>query len=150
MYRVLLGAGALLLATSAVPAAAHDWDYNGSYGGGSYGSGYYGGGSYYGNRGYYGYGNQDYDDIVRQHVRACRQHARLHEALNDIHSQLHDEGFDDNGDHQVAHEALDDAHQQYHEDHPEAQNCGYWYSQYRYLNRGYDRPYGYWSYRSNY
>ncbi len=55
MYKTLIGAGALVLATAAVPASAHDW-YGDRYGG----SGYYNngcdsddygyGGGYYGRK----------------------------------------------------------------------------------------------------
>ena len=38
MYKALIGAGALLLATAAVPMSAQAWD---GYGNGYYGNGYY-------------------------------------------------------------------------------------------------------------
>lgn len=133
MLKAMIGAGALLLATAAIPASAHDWDDQG-----------YGYGGYYSHR-YYG---GDYYDIVREHVRACRAHARFHEELNAAHAEAHEEGFDDSDEHADTHDALNEAHGEYHEDHPEVQHCGYWYSQWYNMNRGgYYRPYrSYWSY----
>ena len=131
MKKLLLGVGALLMASAAVPASAHDWN---GYSGYRYG---YGGGYY---------------DVVRQHVRACRQHERFHERLNEEHDQLHDDGVDNGWDHSDAHDALDDAHDRYHDTHGGAQNCGYWNQQYynmiqgsRYRG-GNDRGYG-WSFQ---
>ena len=137
MYKTLIGASALLLATVAVPASAHDWDGYGS--GGYYGRGYGG----YG----YGYGG-DYSDIVREHVRACRAHERLHEALDAAHEQAHEEGFENGDEHADVHDALDEAHDEYHANHPEVQHCEFWYSQYARMNYRYHRPYGgsYWSF----
>src|SRR5258706_5498778 len=94
MFKMLIGAGALFLASASVPALAHDW------GGDDYGNGYsnnYSGysNSYGGDSGYYGhrdYGG-DYYDVVREHVRACRAHERFHQTLNQIHDSAHDNGF---------------------------------------------------------
>ena len=41
MYKALIGAGALLLATTAMPASALAWDDNGYYGNGYYNNGCY-------------------------------------------------------------------------------------------------------------
>ncbi|MBL6938313.1 MAG: hypothetical protein ISS15_06915 [Alphaproteobacteria bacterium] len=123
MLKTLMGAGALLLTTAAVPAAAHDWD---GYGYGRYDSG---GGYYY--------------NVVRQHVQECRQHERFHEQLDALHGDAHDEGFDGRDEHDDLHDALDQAHGDYHADHPGLRNCGYWYSQYNNMTRGYR---GYWGY----
>jgi Arc/MetJ-type ribon-helix-helix transcriptional regulator len=135
MYKLLIGAGALLMVTATIPASAHDWEGDNSYGYNSY-NGY--GGSYYGRR----YGGGDYYDIVRQHVRACRAHERLHEALDAAHDQAHDEGFDSSDEHADVHDALDEAHDEYHANRPEVQHCGFWYSQYYSMNHRYYRPYG--------
>jgi hypothetical protein len=168
MYKVLIGAGALLLATTAIPASANDWNgyaysngsgygYGGSYNG--YGNGYGGGGGYnsYGNGyggNYYSHRNYGggYYDIVRQHVRACQAHERLHEALGAAHDQAHDEGFDSSDEHSDVHEALGEAHEGYHENHPEVQHCDFWYSQYDRMNHRYYRSYGgsYGSYSNGY
>jgi Arc/MetJ-type ribon-helix-helix transcriptional regulator len=143
MTKLLMGVGALLMVSAAVPANAHDWNgYDNGYGYNGYGNGY-------------GY-NSDYD-VIRQHVRACRQHERFHQALAEVHDQMHDQGFDSNGEHRDVHEALDSAHDAYHETHGDPQDCGYWYSQYdrwnsgygyrnRYHSRYHHRPYG-WSYQ---
>lgn len=142
MKKLLLGAGALVLACAAVPAAAQEW---GGYSG--YGRDY-GYGSGYGRD--YGYG-RNYYNVVRQHVRACRQHARFHQRLAEEHDQLHDEGFDNGWDHRDAHDELGDAHDAYHDSHGGVNNCSYWNRQYynmldgsRY--GGYGRSYGYGGY----
>jgi hypothetical protein len=156
MYKALIGAGALLLATAAVPASAHDGYDDGYYGNGysnngynnNYNNGYnnnYNNGYDNNGYGYRGYGGYDYDTI-RWHVRACRQHERFHQTLSNVHDQQHEQGLDDYGDHRDVHQALNEAHDEYHENHPGAQNCSYWYSQYYnynrgYYNRGYGRPY---------
>jgi hypothetical protein len=125
---------ALLLASAAVPASAHDWnDDNGGYGYNGYGYNGYGYNNGSGDNGYY---QQNYYDVVRQHVRACREHERFHQRLAEIHNQLHDEGFDSYSEHQDVHDALDAAHDAYHETHGEPRDCGYWYSQYSNWNRG--------------
>ena len=153
MYKALIGAGALLLATTAVPASAHDGYDDGYYGNGydnNDNSGYDNNGYY--NNGYnngYGYNRYGYRDdrgddydTIRWHVRACRQHARFHEALNAVHDREHEQGFDSYDEHRDVHEALNEAHEEYHENHPGATNCAYWYSQYYNWNHryGYDRP----------
>jgi hypothetical protein len=119
MKRLLFGAGALLLASTTVPAAAQEW------------GGYSGYGRSYG----YGYGGS-YSEVVRQHVRACRQHARFHERLAEEHDQLHDEGFDNSWDHRDAHDELGDAHDAYHDGHGGSDNCSYWNRQYYDLLQG--------------
>jgi hypothetical protein len=132
-----------------MPASALAWDDNG-YNNNGYNNGYYNNG--YGDRGDYGrryYGGYDYDTI-RWHVRACQRHERFHEALNAAHESEHEQGFDDYGEHRDVHDALNEAHDEYHENHPGAQNCSYWYSQYYNYNRGYyGRPY-YRSYNYSY
>jgi hypothetical protein len=120
MRKLLLGFGALCLASVTAPALAQDW--------GGYYSGY--------GRGY-GYGYGGYADDVRQHVRECAQHERLHERLGREHAIEHAEGFDDSEDHADAHEALGEAHGEYHEDHPGLGNCGYWNRQYYRMMGGY-------------
>jgi len=131
MKKLLLGVGALLLASTAAPAAANDWDGYSGYRNGS------GGG--------YGY---NYIDVVRRHVRACRQHARFHARLGEEHRELHDEGIDYGWEHSDAHGTLGEAHEAYHDSHSGLRNCSYWNRQYynmlqgtRY--RGYGRSYGY-------
>jgi hypothetical protein len=131
MRKLLLGFGALCLATVAAPAWAQGW------------------GGYYGYRDY-GYGG-NFADAVRQHVRACRQHERFHERLAQEHAIEHDQGFGDGDDHADAHDALNEAHDAYHDDHPDLANCGYWNSRYYRMLGGYDYPrhsYGYpsWSF----
>ncbi len=161
MYKALIGVGALLLATTAMPASAVAWDDNGYSGNGyyngynsnGYNNGYYNNG--YGNgyryRGYYDrryYDGYDYDSI-RQHVRACRRHERFHEALNRAHEAEHEQGAGYGEDRDV-HEALSEAHQEYHENHPGAHDCNWWYGRYNNYNRGYyGRPY-YRSYNYSY
>ena len=103
MKKVLLAAGALLLATTAVPASAHDWRYDNGYGYG-YGNSYNG-------------GTYDYYNRARQHLRECRAHRYVHQDLHDLHDQAHDNGFDDGQDHGDTHDALNAAHEQWHRDH---------------------------------
>ena len=131
MRKILLGLGALCMASVAAPAFAQGWGGYSGYGG-------------------YGYGG-GYADTVRQHVRACRQHERFHERLAEEHATEHDEGFGGHDDHADAHDALDDAHDEYHAQRGGAvENCGYWNRRYyRMLEgssspRGYGRSYG-WS-----
>ena len=84
--------GALLLATTAVPAVAHD---TGSY----YGNGYnqtdnnnnynhnnYGG-NRYNNRYRNDRGYSAYNYRMRQNLNECRQHERLHQQLDAAHDQ---------------------------------------------------------------
>jgi hypothetical protein len=142
MHKALIGAGALLLATAAVPASAHDWGDNNNYG--NYDNNY--GSNNYGNGYNSGYGYRDYNrgpdyDTIRWHVRACRQHERFHQTLNHVHEEEHEQGVEDS-DHRDVHQALNEAHQEYHDNHPGAENCGYWYSQYyRWNHGGYGRSY---------
>ena len=127
MRKLLIGLGALCMASVAVPAFAQGW---GGYSGYNYGRGY-------------GYGG--YADTVRQHVRACRQHERFHERLAEEHAQEHDEGFYGRGDHADAHDALDEAHDEYHDERGGmTDNCGYWNRQYYRMFEGssYPRPSG--------
>ena len=150
MKKLLFGAGALLLASVAVPAAAQEW---GGYSGYGRGNGY---GDSYGR--HYGYGDTsgrgygyNYADVVRQHVRACRKHARIHERLSEERRELHGEGFDGGWDHRDVHDELGGAHDAYHDSHPGANNCSYWNRQYyNMLNRSrygrYGRSYGYGGY----
>jgi len=133
MKKLLLGAGALLLASTVVPAAAQEWGGYSGYGrGDGYGSGY----------------GSNYSDVVRQHVRACRQHSRFHDRLSEEHRELHDEGLGNSWDRRDTHDELGDVHDAYHDNHGGANNCSYWNRQYyemlqgsRY--RGYGRSYGY-------
>ena len=121
MRKILLGLGAVCMASVAVPAFAQGWG------------------------GYYGYGYGGYADTIRQHVRACREHERFHERLAQEHAQEHYEGFDDGDDHADAHDALDEAHDAYHDERGGmADNCGYWNRQYYRMLEGYSypRPYG--------
>jgi len=134
MRKLLLGIGALCMASAAVPAFAQGW---GGYSGYGYARGY----------GSYGYGG-GYADTVRRHVRACRQHERFHERLAEEHATEHDEGFYGRGDHSDAHDALDEAHDEYHDERGGAvENCGYWNRQYYRMLEGssYPRRYGGWS-----
>ncbi|HKB96045.1 MAG TPA: hypothetical protein VKB94_04300 [Rhizomicrobium sp.] len=134
MRKLLLGIGALCMASAAVPAFAQGW---GGYSGYGYGRGY----------GSYGYGG-GYADTVRRHVRACRQHERFHERLAEEHATEHDEGFYGRGEHSDAHDALDEAHDEYHDERGGAvENCGYWKRQYYRMLEGssYPRSYGGWS-----
>jgi hypothetical protein len=133
MKKLLLGVGALLMASAAVPASAQGWNgYSGD--GNSYGNNYgdsYGGG---------------YSDIVRQHVRACRKHERFHERLAEEHDQFHDQGYYGGDNHADEHDELADEHDAYHDRHGGARNCSYWYAQYYNLQRyrtydRYDRGY---------
>ena len=99
MTKVLLAVGALLLATAAVPASAHDRGYggNGYYNG--YGSGY----------GYY--------NPWREQIRRYREHQRFHHRLRDAHDQADDQGYYDSEDHSDTHDALSGAHHRWHDNH---------------------------------
>src|SRR5947209_7352871 len=103
MKKALIIAGALLLATSASSAYAQP---------------------YYGGYGAYGYsaGPDPYRDYVRQ-LRACRQHERLHQALEAEHAEEHADGFESRADHHDLHDAIEEAHDAYHDDHPRADLC---------------------------
>ena len=139
MKKLLLGFGALLLTSVAVPAFAHD-DRPGVDPNDPNRSGYNNG---YNNDNGYGanqYGSNSYA-VIAQHVRECRQHERVHQQLADAHDQAHQDGAADNGDdHTDTHDELADAHDQYHDNHGEPQNCNYWYSQY---NNNAGSGYGY-------
>ena len=128
MYKALIGAGALLLATAAVPVSAQAWDGNDN------GYGYNNYDHRYGYRGYDG--GYDYNTI-RWHVRACQRHERYHEALNAAHEAEHDQRYGDYGEHRDVHQTLNEAHEEYHENHAGAHDCSYWFSQYYNQNRGY-------------
>jgi len=134
MRKLLLGFGALCLASVAAPALAQGWD------------------GYYSGYGYRGYGYGGYADDVRRHARACARHERFHERLAEEHAEEHDEGFYGRGDHADAHDALDDAHDEYHDERGGmVDNCGYWNRQYYRMLNGYSYPrrsYGYpgWSF----
>src|SRR5438045_309068 len=117
MRKLLLGLGALCMASVAAPAFAQGW------GGYDYGRGYYG-------------------DDVRRHVRACAQHERFHERLAEEHADEHDEGFYGRSDHRDAHDALDDAHDEYHDEHGGLNHCGYWNRQYYRMLEARPRHYG--------
>ena len=119
MNKYFIGFGALLLASASVPAL-------GQY---SNGNGYSG-----------GYGSSDLN-VVRQHVRDCRQHEQLHQELAGAHAQEHAEGLASGPDHHDAHDDLNAAHDQYHDEHGSADNCGYWNSRLTDLqNPGYSNP----------
>ena len=141
MKKVLLAVGALLLATTAVPASAHDWGYGGNGYNNGYNNGY--GGNGYGGNGYGGYGNgygRDYLSYYRQlraQLRECRQHQRVHRQLDALHDQAHDERFDNGQDHADTHGALDAAHEQWHRDHPYADDCSDLQSRLNGSNGGY-------------
>ena len=117
----IIGFGVLLLASAAVPATAQ-----------------------YSNRNDYGYtrgyGSNDLN-VVRQHVRDCRQHEQLHEDIAGVHAQEHAEGLPNGEAHHDAHDQLNDAHDQYHEERGNVENCGYWNSQLTALeNRSHSSP----------
>ena len=104
MNKTLVIGGALLLATLAGSAFAQP---------------------YYGSYGAYGYNGYDYQNPVRQYLRqlrACRQHERMHEALDSEHAEEHAEGIT-RGEHHELHEDLGDAHDVYHATHPRADFC---------------------------
>ena len=99
MRKLLIGAGALLLATAATSAFAQP--YYGGYGG-------------------YGYGGPGSYRAYVQQMRACQRHDRLHRELDAEHAQEHAEGLYGPGDHRDLHDTLEEAHEAYHEDHPNA------------------------------
>ncbi len=121
MNKFIIGFGALLLASAAVPALAQ-----------------------YSNRDASGYsgGFRSYDlNVVRQHVRDCRQHEQFHQELADAHDQQHAEGVANGQDHHDAHDELQSAHDQYHDEHGGTENCEYWNNRLTELqNRGYNDP----------
>jgi hypothetical protein len=122
MNRFLIGFGALLLASTALPALAQYTNGNG-YGG------------------YGGYRGGNDLNVVRQHVKDCQQHQRLHQELAGAHAQEHAEGLANGADHHDAHDELADVHDQYHDEHGSADNCGYWTNRLTELeNRRYYNP----------
>jgi hypothetical protein len=145
MRNLFLGAGAMLLASTAVPAFAHEVNnngYNSNYNNGYNNNGYNNNG--YNNNGYNNNGDSGYGDsnpdVIRQHVSECRQHQQFHQQLQNAHDQQHTEGYDNSQDHQDAHQALNEAHDQYHAENPGGHDCNYWYSQYNNLQNYNNNP----------
>ena len=133
MNKLLLAAGALLLATTAVPASAHDPNSDNTYsynpydnGSGSnrYDNGH--GSNQYGNGYGYDRGYSGYDSRNREQLRVCLKHQRVHQKLAALHDRTHDQSYYDGADHSNAHDYIDARHEQWHRDHPGADDCRYW------------------------
>ena len=97
MMKMLLASAALILASSALPAAAHETDR-------------------YGNTISHSRYMRDYHARIA-YRRQLREHARLHQDLNNEHAQAHAEGVN-GADHADTHDALSATHEQFHRDHP--------------------------------
>jgi len=120
MKKLLLGVGALLMASAAVPASAHDW--NGDSG---YSNGYENGYRYNSGSGYV--------DAVRAHVRACRLQERFHERFGQRSDRYDNQGFGAYGGYNTYGRGED--RDGYHGNRGGVQNCGYWYAQFNNLQR---------------
>lgn len=120
MKKLLLGVGALLLAGTAIPASANEWD-----GGSNYGGGY--------NNSYRFNSDSRYVDIVRLHVRACRQADRYRERFAQRNDGYYNQGYGNFGGYNTY--GRDGDYGSYHYNRGGAQNCGYWYAQFNNLKR---------------
>ena len=137
MKRVLLAAGALLLAMTAVPASAQEWGRYDGYNRYDNGNGYYGNG--YGGE----YGRSD--AYYSRGLRECRRHRALHHELRELHHESDEDGYYDREDHRDTHDSLRDFHNQWHRNHP--QDCSYWQNGVNRWSRGYYRNGGHYGYR---
>ena len=120
MKKLMVIAGALLLASTASSAFAQ---------------------GYYRTPGYYGGPSRGYLNYYRQ-LRACQRHGRLHEELGAAHAEEHQEGLESPGDHRDLHDALEEAHEAYHADHPRADMCDGLTARYGFGDRAYGSYYG--------